>query len=191
MSDPLDRTPTHKSHELTLCYSYQVAEQAHLEYDPDDVDGQRPRHPVAPSRADTLCSTGDWSKTTFPAREIYERVLPAVVHKLSDVYYHPGSPWGGKDTTDKTVGDIHQWNVWHGSQQRYQDWDKLGGRFVSEFGMQGLPDIRTIDYFLDGDSSERFPQSKTMANHNKADGYERRLELYLVENIRHGFKMED
>lgn len=25
--------------------------------------------------------------------------------------YHPSSPWGeGKHTTDKTVGDIHQWN---------------------------------------------------------------------------------
>lgn len=103
------------------------------------------------------------------------------------------------------------WDVWHGSQERYQDWDKLGSRFVSEFGMQGLPDIRTIDDWLDGDKSERFPQSKTMANHNKgeklkrslgciisltrnmpaADGYERRLELYLVENIRHGFNMED
>lgn len=77
---------------------------------------------------------GDWSKTNFPAREIYERTLPKVVHALSDVYYHPGSPWGGKDTTDPTVGDIHQWSVWHGAQRRYQDWDQLGGRFVSEFG---------------------------------------------------------
>lgn len=78
--------------------------------------------------------------------------------------------------------------------------------------MQGLPDIRTIDDFLDGNASERFPQSKTMASHNKgkssrclfsfwvgvhapssciADGYERRTELYLVENIRHGFGLED
>lgn len=128
--------------------SYQVAEGAALEYDPDDHDG-------------------DWSKTSFPAREIYERTLPRVVKALSDVYYHPGSPWGGKDTRDKTIGDTHMWDVWHGSQERYQDWDKLGSRFVSEFGMQGLPDIRTIDDWLDGNKAERFPQSKFMANHNK------------------------
>lgn len=51
-------------------------------------------------------------KTTFPAREIYERTLPEVVERLSDVFYHPGSPWGGKDTRDPTVGDIHQWVCW-------------------------------------------------------------------------------
>lgn len=56
------------------------------------------------------------------------------MHSLTDVYYHPGSPWGGKTSSDPTVGDIHQWNVWHGSQEPYQDWDKLAGRFVSEFG---------------------------------------------------------
>lgn len=57
--------------------------------------------------------------------------------------------------------------------------------------MQGLPDIRTIDQYLDGDVKDRFPQSRTMAAHNKADGYERRTEVYVVENIRHAFGMED
>lgn len=86
-----------------------------MEYDPDDQEG-------------------DWSNTSFPAREIYERTLPSVVEALSDVFYHPGSPWGGKDTTDGTVGDCHRWDVWHGQQLPYQQWDKLGARFISEFG---------------------------------------------------------
>lgn len=34
-------------------------------------------------------------------------------------------------------------------------------------GMEAAPDIRTIDHSLDGDSSERFPQSRTMDAHNK------------------------
>ncbi|KAL8277704.1 hypothetical protein RQP46_009826 [Phenoliferia psychrophenolica] len=93
---------------------------------------------------------------------------------------HTGSPWGGKDTRDPTVGDIHQWNVWHGTQEPYQNWDKLGGRFISEFGMQGYPDVKTIDYWLDGDKSERFPQSKKVGYHNKD----------LIENIRHSFDLE-
>jgi beta-mannosidase len=29
-----------------------------------------------------------------------------------------------------------------------------------------------------------------MNNHNKADGFERRLELYLMENFRHAFDIE-
>jgi len=88
------------------------------------------------------------------------------------------------------LGDIHQWNVWHGTQEPWHNWDILSGRFVSEFGMQGFPDIRTVDYWLGGNKAERFPQSRINNNHNKATGFERRLELYLVENFKHSFEME-
>lgn len=74
-------------------------------------------------------------KTNFPARQLYERTLPNIVKRLCGTAYHPGSPWGGNKTcSDPTVGDVHEWRVWHGTQEAYQDWDKLGGRFVSEFG---------------------------------------------------------
>jgi beta-mannosidase len=79
----------------------------------------------------------DFRKTDFPARYIYERVLPAVVKEHSDFHYHRGSPYSGhgKVTTDQTYGDLHQWNVWHGSQEPWHNWAVLSGRFVSEFGM--------------------------------------------------------
>ena len=129
-----------------------------------------------------------WLKTDFPARYIYEKVLADACKELiPDTYYHFGSPWGGKDTTDPTVGDLHQWNVWHGSQEKYQNFDKLVGRFVSEFGMEAFPNIKTIDAFLPlgKDDPDRFPQSSTVDFHNKADGHERRIALYLVENFRY------
>ncbi|GAA5858851.1 hypothetical protein JCM5353_005583 [Sporobolomyces roseus] len=144
---------------------YQIAESEKLEYDPDDHDG-------------------DWTKTNFPAREIYERLLPAIVGENSDTFYWPGSPFGGVTTRDTTVGDLHQWDVWHGAQAPYQDYDKLSGRFVSEFGMEAAPDPRTIDYFLDGETKEAYPQSRTMDAHNKAGGHERRLASYIAENLR-------
>ncbi|KAJ6515937.1 glycoside hydrolase family 2 protein [Mycena sanguinolenta] len=152
---------------------YQLAESSKLELDYSD-------------------EKSDYLKTNFPARHIYERLLPAVVEKLSDTFYHRGSPYSGqgKITTDPAYGDIHQWNVWHGLNEPWHNWDKLAGRFVSEFGMQGFPNIRTVDYWLDGDKSERYPQSRINNNHNKADGFERRLELYLVENFKHSFEME-
>ncbi|KAG9093828.1 hypothetical protein FS749_013657 [Ceratobasidium sp. UAMH 11750] len=57
----------------------------------------------------------DFRKTNFPARYIYEVVLPEIVNRLSDTHYHRASPYSGygKPTTDRTYGDIHQWNVWH------------------------------------------------------------------------------
>ncbi|WWC85605.1 uncharacterized protein L201_000469 [Kwoniella dendrophila CBS 6074] len=133
-------------------------------------------------------NSGDYMKSKFPARHIYEILLPEVVNRLSTIFYHRSSPYGGKDSGDKTVGDIHQWNVWHGTQEPWSNWDKLAGRFVSEFGMQGYPDRQTVDQWSD-DKTQLFPQSRISVNHNKADGFERRLELYLMENFRHGFDM--
>ncbi|KAF7977660.1 hypothetical protein HWV62_3094 [Athelia sp. TMB] len=162
-----------RHHPSVVIFDYQVAEQLKLDLDYSD-------------------ETGDYRKTNFPARHIYERTLPAIVEKHSDIFYHRGSPYSGqgKPSTDQTLGDLHQWNVWHGSQEPWHNWDILAGRFVSEFGMEAFPDIRTVDYWLGGDKSERYPQSRVNNNHNKADGHERRLELYLMENFKHSFEME-
>ena len=130
-----------------------------------------------------------WLATDFPARYIYEKILSDVCADLiPHVPYHPGSPWGaGRDTHDATVGDIHQWNVWHGTQEKWQNFDQLGGRFVSEFGMQAFPSVKTIDAFLPLGRADpdRYPQSSTVDFHNKAEGHERRIALYLVENMRY------
>jgi beta-mannosidase len=149
---------------------YQYREQNKLTYDFENKDEE------------------SWLKTDFPARYIYEKILADACKELiPDTYYHYGSPWGGKDTADPTIGDLHQWNVWHGSQEKYQNFDKLVGRFVSEFGMEAFPNIKTIDSFLPlgKDDPDRYPQSSTIDFHNKADGHERRIALYLVENMRY------
>lgn len=80
--------------------------------------------------------------------------------------------------------------VWHGVQEKYQNFDKLGGRFVSEFGMQGFPAIKTVDSYLRHGKADpdRYAQSSTVDFHNKAAGQERRLALYLMENIRCQFE---
>ncbi|KGO48230.1 Glycoside hydrolase, family 2, N-terminal [Penicillium expansum] len=146
---------------------YQVAESEGLTYNYEDKDPE------------------SWLKTDFPARYIYEKLLPDVVAEYSpDTFYHPGSPWGdGKISSDATVGDMHQWNVWHGTQEKYQIFDTLGGRFNSEFGMEAFPHISTIEHFVEN-PEDMFPQSHVIDFHNKADGHERRLATYLVENLR-------
>ena len=146
---------------------YQLQEQQKLTYNYEDKNPD------------------NWLKTDFPARYIYEKILPDAVTALSpSVPYHPGSPWGdGKPTPDPTVGDMHQWNVWHGTQEKYQIFDTLGGRFNSEFGMEAFPHIATIKHFCT-DPSQLYPQSHMIDFHNKADGHERRIATYLVENFR-------
>ena len=94
-----------------------------------------------------------------------------------------------RGATDPTVGDLHQWNVWHGTQEKYQIFDTLGGRFNSEFGMEAFPHIDTIKYYVT-DPSQLYPQSHMIDFHNKADGHERRIATYVVENFRMRTELE-
>ena len=72
----------------------------------------------------------------LPARILYEDVLPSLVSALSTTSpttpYHRGSPYGGEgwDTADPTVGDVHQWEIWGGKEKPWQDYWRMGGRFV-------------------------------------------------------------
>jgi beta-mannosidase len=71
---------------------YMLAERWGWEYDPSDQEGP-------------------WDKTNFPARKIYERVLPEICERLAgDVPYWRSSPYGGKTSNDVTVGDTHIWD---------------------------------------------------------------------------------
>lgn len=151
---------------------YAYRESENLTYDPADKDPE------------------SWLKTDFPARYIYEKILADVCADLiPDTAYHFGSPFSGEKSSDQTVGDLHQWNVWHGTQDKYQDFDKLVGRFVTEFGMEAFPEVQTIEKFLrfGGGDANLYAQSATVEFHNKAAGGDRRLAIYLSENIRWSF----
>ncbi|KAJ9119092.1 hypothetical protein QFC22_003583 [Naganishia vaughanmartiniae] len=54
----------------------------------------------------------------------------------------------------------------------------------SEFGMPSIPDIRTVDWWLDGNGKERYSQSKLMQQHNRAGSHERRFAVYMNEMFR-------
>jgi beta-mannosidase len=146
---------------------YQIAESEGLTYDYTDKNPD------------------SWLKTDFPARYIYESLLPDIFSKECPLIpYRPGSPWSdGKRTSDPSIGDLHQWNVWHGTQEKYQIFASLGGRFNSEFGMEAFPHLSTVKSFVN-DDKELFPQSRAIDFHNKAAGHERRIATYLVENVR-------
>ena len=172
---------------------YMLAERWGWEYDIDD-------------------QKGPWDKTNFPAREIYERILPKICEELAgDVPYWRSSPYGGKFSNDTTVGDTHIWDgkitpffllipsprshnqkatdertVWHGKMSPYQDYKAYTSRFVSEFGFESAPDLRTLHKAITN-PSERHWQSLTFDAHDKGPGHQRRYGMYSGENFR--FKM--
>ena len=125
---------------------------------------------------------GDFTKTNFPAREIYERLLPEICRSLdSSRPYWPGSAYGGRSVHDQTRGDRHSWDVWYGKMADYRDYPLYIGRFVSEFGMQAAPNRKTIESFTR--AGERELDSPVLRHHNKASDGMERLQHYIEANI--------
>jgi beta-mannosidase len=119
----------------------------------------------------------------FPARVLYEQVLPSVCAKLDPSRpYWRGSPYGGATSNQQTVGDRHTWEIWHGPVAPYQNYGEYWGRFVSEFGMEAAPALATIEAVTPPE--ERYPQSQTLDLHNKSTDGPRRLAIYLNDNVR-------
>ena len=120
----------------------------------------------------------------FPARVIYEELLPDICRRLDpDRPYWPGSPYGGESNDDMTTGDQHVWSIWHEPVRPYQEYPVTGGRFVSEFGMAALPSADSLTRMTE-QAAERYPGSRVLDFHFKAGGGVRRLATYMAENLR-------
>ncbi len=85
--------------------------------------------------------------------------------------YLPSSPrFGRADPRSLTEGDAHYWGVWHDAEP-FEVLEEKIPRFMSEFGFQSLPSMRTIEMFAG--PGERYLASEAMLNHQKhARGFE-------------------
>ena len=66
-----------------------------------------------------------------------------------DRFYWPASPstGGGFDfPNDPDRGDVHYWEVWHGNRP-FTEYRKFYFRYLSEFGFQSFPSIKTVETF--------------------------------------------
>ncbi len=118
----------------------------------------------------------------FDGRKLYEETLREVCGEYDPGRsYWPGSPYGrqSSDPNDREDGDRHIWEVWHVPQRDYQDYGALCGRFVSEFGMQGVPSAPTLAKGLG------FPPDgiSVLSGLNKGDGGPERIQHYIDRNL--------
>ncbi len=126
----------------------------------------------------------------LPARVIYERILPTLIAELDPGrYYQPGSPFIGTNPDDATQGDKHTWEVWGNNAKPYRDYEWLGGRFISEFGMAAAPNVETIESVLP--ENERHPWSRTFEHHMRAGEGMRRLHGYIIDTQAHPQSFEE
>ncbi len=98
--------------------------------------------------------------------KVFEDLLPDVVGEFDPQRaYWPSSPktgWGHKEALYS--GDMHYWGVWWG-EEPFEVYEQKVGRFMSEYGFQGFPDLRTLDScLLPGDL---ILSSPALLNHQK------------------------
>lgn len=77
---------------------------------------------------------------------MFHELLPAVVDaEAPGMQYWPTSPSVGPwQLESDTAGDRHDWRVWFNAAP-FDAYGEAPGRFVSEFGLQGLPSSTVID----------------------------------------------
>jgi beta-mannosidase len=80
---------------------------------------------------------------------LYEKMLPEIVAELDPtVDYWPSSPLQGWGYPVNAAGDVHYWGVWH-AKEPFENFQKpeFIGRFMSEYGMQGCPELSSVKKF--------------------------------------------
>ncbi|WP_312299666.1 beta-mannosidase [Chryseobacterium sp.] len=86
--------------------------------------------------------------------------------------YWPSSPsigWGHKESL--TEGDSHYWGVWWG-EQPFEIYNEKVGRFMSEYGFQGMPTLATTKTMFSGVPDLSLQNSVIKAHEKHARGWE-------------------
>lgn len=97
---------------------------------------------------------------------LFEEVLPKTVSQLDPSRpYWPSSPqhgWGRKESMQE--GDSHYWGIWWGLQS-FDVYNKKVGRFMSEYGFQGMPSALLFEKITG--EKEMSLQSPVVLHHQK------------------------
>ncbi len=115
---------------------------------------------------------------------MFEDIIPGISAQLApQVFYWPSSPSSGgrfDKPSDETRGDAHFWDVWHGLKD-FEEYENHTMRFISEFGFQSFPSIKTVKTFTT--ESDRNVFSKVMESHQKNKDANGKLIFYLSHNF--------
>jgi len=99
--------------------------------------------------------------------EMFGYFIPGIVNRITpEIPYTTSSPTSDFEHQSPTFisGDRHNYNVWW-NNKNIEDQANYKDRFVSETGIQGFPDMATIDAFTEPD--DRSATSKIMNAHQK------------------------
>lgn len=115
---------------------------------------------------------------------LFEEILPEIaMNAAPQTFYWRSSPSSGggfDDPASEERGDAHCWEVWHGLKP-FSTYAEHNIRFVSEFGFQSFPSVKTINTFTREEDRNIF--SRVMESHQKNKGANGRMLNYLADNF--------
>lgn len=118
--------------------------------------------------------------------KLFEVLLADVVRKNDPVtFWWPSSPSSGggfEEPNSENRGDMHYWEVWHGGKP-FTAYRGILPRFLSEFGIQSFPCLKTVESFTLPEDRNIF--SAVMESHQKCGGGNEKIFAYLSQYFRY------
>jgi beta-mannosidase len=115
---------------------------------------------------------------------LFADVLKSAVTQYADpVPYTPSSPSANFEEIpdNQHNGDMHYWQVWH-AQAPASDYTLQFPRFMTEYGFQSFPEMRTIRTFAKPEDFDI--RSTVMQAHQKNKGGNERILTYMLREYR-------
>jgi len=122
--------------------------------------------------------------------KIFENLLPQLLKEYDPNHqYWPSSPsngfvgknFGETNSNLPNTGDSHFWDVWHRNKP-FKAYREFNSRFMSEFGYESLPSIKTIEDFCPKEQFDFF--SPIMENHQKNLAGNRKILKYMKKRFK-------
>ena len=115
---------------------------------------------------------------------MFDDILKSAVTQYTDpVPYWPSSPSANFEEVpdNQHNGDMHYWAVWH-QQAPAEDYTQQFPRFMTEYGFQSFPEMRTIRSFAKPEDFDI--RSTVMQAHQKNKGGNERILTYMLREYR-------
>lgn len=116
--------------------------------------------------------------------KMYEYIIPKVLKEYDpETFYWPASPSSGgafDEPNDENRGDVHYWDVWHGNKP-ITEYRKFYFRYVSEFGFQSFPGLKTCETFTEPEDRNIF--SYVMEKHQRNSAANGKIMNYMEQTF--------
>ena len=116
--------------------------------------------------------------------KMYEYIIPQMLKQLDpNTFYWPASPSSGgsfDEPNSPSRGDVHYWDVWHGSKP-FSEYRKFFFRYASEFGFQSFPCLKTVESFTLPEDRNVF--SYVMEKHQRNNAANGKIMTYMAQTF--------